>query len=79
MTIMYTYHFALTYLAFGSAWSCLAFYCFYRILDSGIFIWLSQVNHVVMDIHDDEKDESWLSLQVCIFEEILKKTFTRVN
>ena len=64
MLPMYIYHFALTYPVFGSVKLCLAFFLFYRVIDIGIFIWLSQVNHIVMHIHDDNKDESWLKLQV---------------
>jgi len=35
----------------------------YRCLDSEWFVWVSQSNHIPMDIEED-KDRPWLSLQV---------------
>lgn len=43
---------------------CLAYWFFYRVTESGWFIWVAQCNHIVMDVHDDENNESWLHLQV---------------
>ena len=38
-----------------------------RCLESSWFAWVSQSNHIVMDVHDDEGDsDSWLTLQVKI-------------
>jgi len=64
MVPMYTYHFILTYLVFGSIKMCIAYWFFYRVTESGWFIWVAQCNHIVMDVHDDENNESWLNLQV---------------
>ena len=64
MIPMYVYHFALTYMVFGSMTWAIIYYSCFRVVDAGIFIWLSQVNHIVMDVHDDDKDESWVNLQV---------------
>ncbi len=64
MVPMYTYHFILTYLVFGSIKMCIAYWFFYRVTESGWFIWVAQCNHIVMDVHDDENNESWLHLQV---------------
>ena len=64
MVPMYTYHFILTYFVFGSIKMCLAYWFFYRVTESGWFIWVAQCNHIVMDVHDDENNESWLHLQV---------------
>ena len=64
MIPMYSYHFILTYLVFVSLKWSVAYWFFYRIAESGWFIWVAQCNHIVMDVHDDDGKESCLSLQV---------------
>ena len=40
-------------------------YFVYRCLESHWFVWVSQSNHIPMEI-DDDKARPWLSLQVCM-------------
>ena len=35
-----------------------------KMLDSTWFTWVSQCNHIVMDVHDDDPHDTWLNLQV---------------
>lgn len=75
MLPMYTYHFILTYIAFRSIPACIAFWYFYRIAESAWFIWVAQCNHIVMDVHDDDKHDSWLHLQLRATCNMSKSTF----
>ena len=40
------------------------FLSFIRTCDSTWFTWVTQSNHIVMDIHDEDDSDTWLSLQV---------------
>ena len=75
MLPMYIYHFAITYFVFKSIPLCVAYWFFYRMIDSAWFIWVSQCNHIVMDIHDDEKNESWFTLQLRATCNLCKSSF----
>jgi len=61
---MFSYHFIFSYMVFGSIKWSIVHWFFIRMCDSTWFIWVAQSNHIVMDVHDDEGKESWLSLQV---------------
>ena len=39
-------------------------FCSTRMADSAWFTWVSQCNHIVMDVHDDDPQDTWLNLQV---------------
>ena len=36
----------------------------YRIAESTWFTWVSQSNHIVMDVHEDDDADTWLTTQV---------------
>jgi len=42
---------------------CLLYYLVMRIIESHWFVWVSQSNHIPMNI-DDDKEQPWLSLQM---------------
>ena len=60
----YIYHNILIYLSFGTLYKALAYYWIVRFIDSSWFGWVSQCNHIPMDIHDDVPNDTWLHLQV---------------
>ncbi|CAF0877938.1 unnamed protein product [Brachionus calyciflorus] len=64
MLPMYIIHFTVTYTVFQSVIKCSAFYFFMRFFEGGWFTWISQCNHIVMDVHDDDQYDSWLQLQI---------------
>ena len=35
-----------------------------RTVDSSWFTWVTQLNHIVMDVHEEDEHDTWLSLQV---------------
>ena len=37
---------------------------YFRFVESSWFMWVTQTNHIVMDVHDDDPADSWLTLQV---------------
>nr|ATI22170.1 delta-5 desaturase 1 [Brachionus koreanus]QBO56256.1 fatty acid desaturase 5/6-5 [Brachionus koreanus] len=64
MAPMYMLYFGCGYYAFGSIWKSLAYFFASRLLESAWFTWVSQCNHIVMDVHDDVDYESWFHLQL---------------
>jgi len=47
----------------GGAWAVMKMYFFARLLESHWFVWVTQMNHLPMDIDGDQKRD-WLTLQV---------------
>ena len=39
-------------------------YLFNRLAESAWFVWVSQSNHIVMDVHEEDESDTWLSLQL---------------
>ncbi|CAF0877889.1 unnamed protein product [Brachionus calyciflorus] len=64
MAPMFILHFAVTYTTFQSVFKCLAYFFVMRLFESAWFTWVSQCNHIVMDVHDDVEYDSWLHLQI---------------
>ena len=64
MLPMYIIHFFVTYSAFRSISTTLAYFLLMRMCESAWFTWVSQCNHIVMDVHVDDSTDSWLNLQV---------------
>ncbi|RNA11075.1 fatty acid desaturase 2 [Brachionus plicatilis] len=64
MVPMYILHFWVTYATFQSVLKCAVYFFFVRLFESAWFTWVSQCNHIVMDVHDDVDYDSWLHLQI---------------
>nr|QBO56274.1 fatty acid desaturase 5/6-4 [Brachionus rotundiformis] len=64
MVPMYVLHFSVTYATFHSILKCVAYFFVVRLFESAWFTWVSQCNHIVMDVHDDVDYDSWLHLQI---------------
>jgi hypothetical protein len=60
----YIVHFAVSYIVFQSWASTIAFFYAVRLTDSAWFAWVSQSNHICMDVHDDNPTDTWVNLQV---------------
>ncbi len=62
---MFIIHFGIAYPVFESFFKATLYLLAVRCIESSWFAWVSQSNHIVMDIHDDFGDkDSWLRLQV---------------
>ena len=66
MIPMYIIHFYVTYSVFKSISTTFAYFLIMRMVESAWFTWVSQSNHIVMDVHEDDEYDSWLSLQVTL-------------
>lgn len=64
MAPMYMLYFGCGFYAFNSVWKTFAYFFASRLIESAWFTWVSQCNHIVMDIHDDVDYESWFHLQL---------------
>lgn len=64
---MFVIQFGFTYPVFLSVTKSFAYFLVIRSIESSWFAWISQSNHIPMEIHDDDKLDSWLSLQVYYF------------
>lgn len=63
--LMFAIYFSVSLPAFEYNLSkSLAFYLIIRLIESSWFTWVSQCNHIVMDIHEDVNYDSWLHLQL---------------
>jgi hypothetical protein len=60
----YILHFVTTYLVFHSVPKMLMFFFAVRLAESAWFAWVSQCNHICMDVHEDNSTDTWLNLQV---------------
>ena len=60
----YFMHFLITSLVFKSVLPTILYFYASRLVDSTWFAWVTQVNHVCMDVHEDKMDDTWLNLQV---------------
>jgi len=63
MLPFYLIHFGISFYALSFK-EAMLFYVMMRFVESSWFTWVSQCNHIVMDIHDDEPTDSWLALQL---------------
>jgi uncharacterized protein Veg len=78
----YISHFVITYTVFQSWASTIAFFYAARLTESAWFAWVSQCNHICMDVHDDNPTDTWVNLQVLSFHTNcirLSKKFSRFN
>ena len=62
----YSMHFSITYLVFKSVPAIILYFYAARLPESTWFAWVSQSNHIVMNVHEDKMDDTWLNLQVKI-------------
>lgn len=62
--LMFVIQFGFTYPVFLSVTKSFAYFLVIRSIESSWFAWISQSNHIPMEIHDDDKLDSWLSLQL---------------
>ncbi|XP_043923383.1 acyl-CoA 6-desaturase isoform X2 [Protopterus annectens] len=58
----YTRYFT-TYIPFFGIWGALAFISFVRLIESHWFVWVTQMNHIPMEI-EYEQYQDWLSMQL---------------
>lgn len=67
--LMFVIQFGLTVPAFDGSWNkAISYWLTVRFFESSWFVWVSQSNHIPMDIHDNDEYDSWLSLQVIEFK-----------
>jgi len=62
--LMFTIQFSLTYPVFQSMSTAILYFLLVRFIESSWFVWVSQSNHIPMDVHDNDPYDSWLALQV---------------
>lgn len=62
--LMFIIQFSLTYPVFGSMSKAACYFLVVRFFESSWFVWVSQSNHIPMDVHDNDPNDSWLSLQL---------------
>jgi hypothetical protein len=60
----YISHFGITYLVFQSIPRVILYFYAARLTESAWFAWVSQCNHICMDVHGDNPSDTWLNLQV---------------
>ena len=57
-------NFGILFLVFNSLIKAYLFSFLVKIIESTWFTWVSQSNHITMEIHTDVYDDTWINLQV---------------
>jgi len=63
MVQMYILHFSLTIPLFGF-WGAFGYFTVMRLMESAWFTWVTQINHVAMDVHEESDEDTWVTLNL---------------